>query len=189
MTFEQIDFFMSCAACLNFSLAAKYHFVSVSTLSRSISSLENELGIKLFDRGYHGHKLTDNGRDLFISCVNSSMEFNKSILRCSNIYSDTILFGCYATDESFKKLITAYAKCPSDYSPKKFKVIFIPEKHMLDAIKEGTIALGIIDSSEFNDDKNLRAESFCKDGEREYFIVSKDSFNEDIFSRFSSLGN
>ena len=94
MNYEHINFFMTCAACLNFSLAAKHHFVSVSTLSRSLNALEDELGVKLFERGYHGHKLTEEGEVFFELCVKHSMDMSNYLMHWSNSGKDFLRIGC-----------------------------------------------------------------------------------------------
>lgn len=50
MELHQLKYFVRLADCLSFTGAAKECFVTQSTLSTSISKLEEEFGIKLFDR-------------------------------------------------------------------------------------------------------------------------------------------
>jgi len=57
--------FCVAARHLSFKLAAEELFVSPSAVSRQIKSLEDELGIKLFERGTRELDLTDAGRMLF----------------------------------------------------------------------------------------------------------------------------
>ena len=65
MTFNQINYFLTVAKNLNFSRAASELFVTQSTLSRSIASLEEELGFKLLERDYHNVKLTPPGELIY----------------------------------------------------------------------------------------------------------------------------
>ena len=65
MTFNQINYFLTVAKNLNFSRAASELFVTQSTLSRSIASLEDELGVKLLERDYHNVKLTPPGELIY----------------------------------------------------------------------------------------------------------------------------
>lgn len=60
--------FIALSKCLNFSLAAKQLNMTQPGLSRHISALENELGIKLFKRDTHLVKLTENG-EIFLSGI------------------------------------------------------------------------------------------------------------------------
>ena len=50
MTTFQIECFLNVAKYLNFTEAANHLFIAQSSLSRNISNLEAELGIKLFSR-------------------------------------------------------------------------------------------------------------------------------------------
>lgn len=65
MTFTQLNYFITIAKYLNFSRAAQSLFVTQSTLSRSIASMESELGVTLFDRRYHNIKLTPAGELMY----------------------------------------------------------------------------------------------------------------------------
>ena len=50
MTIFQIQCFLNVAEYLNFTEAANHLFVAQSSLSRNVSNLEEELGMKLFVR-------------------------------------------------------------------------------------------------------------------------------------------
>ena len=65
MTFSQINYFLTLAACLNYTEAATKLFISQSALSRSIASLEKELDVKLLIRNYHSVELTKAGKILY----------------------------------------------------------------------------------------------------------------------------
>lgn len=65
MTFKQITNFLTVAEHLNFTRAAAALFITQSTLSRSIASLEEELGVTLIQRDFHHAKLTPAGEYLY----------------------------------------------------------------------------------------------------------------------------
>jgi LysR family glycine cleavage system transcriptional activator len=50
----------------SFTLAADELFITSSAVSHQVRSLEQELGVQLFERGSRDLKLTETGRDLFI---------------------------------------------------------------------------------------------------------------------------
>ena len=58
MTFNQINYFLNVAKHLSFTKAASSLFITQSTLSRSIASLEDELGVVLLKRDFHNLSLT-----------------------------------------------------------------------------------------------------------------------------------
>lgn len=57
--------FVNLAKNLNFTTTSKQCFVTQSTLSKHISSLEEELKVKLFIRSQHGVRLTETGKMFF----------------------------------------------------------------------------------------------------------------------------
>ena len=62
MELRQLRYFVAVADTLNFSRASESLFLSQSALSRQISDLEDELGIRLFDRDNRNVTLTEAGR-------------------------------------------------------------------------------------------------------------------------------
>ncbi len=64
MTLEQIKNFIALADFRNFTKAAERNFISQSSLSRSVASLENSLGIKLLERDTRYVTLTQAGEYL-----------------------------------------------------------------------------------------------------------------------------
>lgn len=65
MTFNQINYFLAVAKHLSFTRAAASRFITQSTLSKSISALETELGTSLIERDYHNVRLTQAGELLY----------------------------------------------------------------------------------------------------------------------------
>ena len=61
MTIEQLKVFIMTEKLNSFSEAAHESFISQSTLSKQIKSLERELGFKLFDRTTRKIKMTRAG--------------------------------------------------------------------------------------------------------------------------------
>lgn len=53
MELRQLKYFVTTAEKLNFSEAARTLFITQSTLSQQIASLERELDVKLFERNKH----------------------------------------------------------------------------------------------------------------------------------------
>lgn len=59
--YNQIEYFLAIVSNGGFSRAAEAIFISQSSLSKQIKSLEEELGTELFNRKAQGCKLTDSG--------------------------------------------------------------------------------------------------------------------------------
>ncbi len=61
MRLLQLEYFLETANCLNFTNASKKLFISQPALSKQISLLEEELGVKLFERNNRKVMLTESG--------------------------------------------------------------------------------------------------------------------------------
>lgn len=79
---ENLSVFLTVARTGNFSAAAKELDVFVSSVTRRVSTLENELDIKLFRRSSRGVMLTDAGEKFLISAksIVAEMEYAKESL-------------------------------------------------------------------------------------------------------------
>ncbi|MCC7484684.1 MAG: LysR family transcriptional regulator [Burkholderiales bacterium] len=64
MDVRQLKYFITVATHENFSKAAQQLFISQPALSRRIHALEDELGVRLFERHLRGATLTSEGRRL-----------------------------------------------------------------------------------------------------------------------------
>ncbi len=122
MLYKRIGYFLSAARYLNFTEAAKHCFISQQAMTWHISSLEEELGVKLFVRTTRSVQLTEAGiylRDQFsrinddISlCITAAQKIGKTD-------RSTIKIGIY---ESFSQqniilpiMQTLTAKWPDIY--------------------------------------------------------------------------
>jgi DNA-binding transcriptional LysR family regulator len=65
MTLKQLEVFVAIAETLSFSKGAEKSCITQSTASQHILGLEEELGIRLFDRGRNGALLTEAGKLFF----------------------------------------------------------------------------------------------------------------------------
>lgn len=65
MNFLQLKYFLEIARCGNFTYAADRLYLATPSLSKYISSLEEELGFKLFVRKNRGVELTPEGHRLY----------------------------------------------------------------------------------------------------------------------------
>ena len=64
MTFQQLQYLLAIHDAGSVSLAAKELFISQSSLSIALASLENELGCRIFIRSTHGLTLTPEGKQV-----------------------------------------------------------------------------------------------------------------------------
>ena len=100
MNTSQLQNFISIAQTLNYSEAAKSAYISQPALTKQINTLENELGVKLFERSRHGVSLTYAGEEFYKFAVdildgvrqaenrmNSISAGQTGFLKISSVYS------------------------------------------------------------------------------------------------------
>ena len=80
MTIQQCIYVMEICNTGSFSEAARNLFVAQSSLSTSVKSLEEELGIKIFERSKSGVALTADGTE-FVKYASEIVAKNDFILK------------------------------------------------------------------------------------------------------------
>lgn len=78
MDINQLVYFISVAQTLNFSEAARRNYVSQSTVSRYVSDLEKEFGVKLFTRSHRDVVITNEGKTLLPYAIETVETLNKA---------------------------------------------------------------------------------------------------------------
>ena len=115
----QIKCFIETAKCLNFSKAAANLFISQPTLSRNISMLEKELGIKLFLRNsFQGTSLTPAGNCMLEAFKESDKIIEDALRRAQNIAqreSHNLSFGLLEGQMMDEKLGSILSEFSKDY--------------------------------------------------------------------------
>ncbi len=76
MDFEQIRAFLNVASLKSFSEAAEKMFVSQPSISVRIKALEEELGVKLFDRSRAREPVLTEAGKIFLDCAQSILELH-----------------------------------------------------------------------------------------------------------------
>lgn len=88
MNLKQLEIFLAVAETGSFSKGAEATFITQSTVSQHISSLESDFGVKLLDRTGRGALLTEGGKVLFqharqviadVDAINKAMQRFKGI--------------------------------------------------------------------------------------------------------------
>ena len=62
---DMLDEFVYLAETLSFKRTADHFYLSKSVVSRHMSALEEQLGVRLFERDNRGARLTDAGRAFY----------------------------------------------------------------------------------------------------------------------------
>ena len=79
MTIRQLEHFMALARTLSFTEASRQSFVSQPALSRSLASLEEELGVQLLQRDRHRVSLTQAGMILAAALPKLKRELDSTV--------------------------------------------------------------------------------------------------------------
>src|SRR5260370_11109676 len=86
MELRQLRYFVAVAEDLNFRRAADRLHLSHPSLSRQITDLENELGMKLFKRNSRRVELTEAGR-VFLAGVRQALKsVRKAVAQAQEVY-------------------------------------------------------------------------------------------------------
>lgn len=89
MTIFQLDCFLTLSQTLNFTRAAQLQFITQPALSRSISALEDELGVQLLERSRNSVALTSAGKVFANECKHIISACQKGIQDAQAISSGT----------------------------------------------------------------------------------------------------
>ena len=80
MTFEQIKSFLAIVKYNHFTLASQELYISQSSISKHIKSLEKELGVELFNRQHRSVRLTEAGEEFYKFASKSMTNYNNILL-------------------------------------------------------------------------------------------------------------
>ncbi|MGN1155588.1 MAG: LysR family transcriptional regulator [Agathobacter sp.] len=122
MNFKSIRYFITLAHCLNFTQAANKHHITQTAISRYIASLEEQVGVKLFDRSSRKVTLTEAGKIYAEGMEKMLKEYDKLLERtkaAGNTYQGHIKVGIgiyeYSnTEEFFSKFLETYPEIKID---------------------------------------------------------------------------
>lgn len=143
MTLEQLAFISEVESAGTIVAAARNLYVSHTTVSRAISSLEDELGFVIFDRTRRGSTLTDKGAEA-IRLARVILENAESIRRLGeNKEAGALHIGAYpiGTTTFLQDVVTRFNQVYPDYT------IFINHAGVNDviaAVRDRTLDFGLI---------------------------------------------
>lgn len=121
MTTNQLIYFISVAECLNFTAAAKKHYISQTAMTQRIQTLEEQLGVKLFDRSKRHVELTPAGK-VFLHEARAILEMERRAVEkveaAATGISGSIQIGYVKGYENtdFGRILRAFRQTHSDIS-------------------------------------------------------------------------
>ncbi len=104
MDMRQLQYFISVAETLNFTKAAKQHYIAQQAISQQIAALEKKLGVQLFYRNNRSVQLTPAGKVFYkeIKIITARLEdaINKA-LRAASSFEGTLKVGFLGPNEKW----------------------------------------------------------------------------------------
>lgn len=158
MTSRQIECFLVAADKLNFTTASEILFLSQSNMSRNISSLEEELGMKLFERQKNKVLLTEQGLIMYeaFSQMNKYISSRVALAKNgSNTEEGKLTFGFlyYMDLDSF---ITDYLNHFREKHPRiEVELISLPVKPLAHILESGEADIIISHDFSSNSTNNI----------------------------------
>lgn len=139
MELRQLQCMVACAKTKSFSKAAELLYTSQSNVSKTIASLEKELGKKLFVRKQHGIELTEKGRQIYKYAADM-IEYSSRILYCAQ-EDDEELRVSYVSSPWFAGVFSDYYLQHMDEGI-HYRFMNVSLRTMLRRIAEGEDQLG-----------------------------------------------
>jgi len=152
MNITQIKYVLQVAASRSMREAAAGLFISQPALSESISDLEDELGIRIFDRSNKGVSLTDEGREFIEYAKKAVSQYEILEERYLSKAGDRELFS--VSTQHYNFAIKAFTRVISEMAPEKyrFSIHETKTKEVLDDIAGMRSEVGIVSFSHSNED-------------------------------------
>ena len=157
MTLKQLTYFLEIAKMKNFTKAAANLYISQSALSKTVKTMECELGVQLIDRTVNHFKLTPEG-EIF---------YQKGLIAIKNINSELEdLYGSLGTEKGHitvgipPVIGTAYFtsiiyKFRNMYPDVELKIIEAGANTIKKWVSEGEVDIGVVILPVSNDDFNV----------------------------------
>lgn len=102
ISFKQLYYFLSVAEQLSFTRAAQEHYIAQTAMSRNILTLEQALGVTLFERTKRSVALTEAGKSFYNDAKKLTEDLHASVSRARQIengYRSTIRIGLQGIHE------------------------------------------------------------------------------------------
>lgn len=147
MELYQLRTFLAVAEEQNLTRAAEKLFTSQPAVSAQIKSLEDEVGVRLFDRGAKGMKLTRPGevlRDQARRIVDAARDFKHSADNLRGSVSGELIFGVNNRPEVLR-LVEILRSISDEHADLSFELINGSSGVVLQGIEEGSISIGFFE--------------------------------------------
>lgn len=152
MELSQIKYFLEAAKTNNFTLAAQRLYVSQPTLSKAINTLENELGVNLFDRDGKNIYLNSFGlvfQEHAMRIISEIEDAKRKITDMSTDASGQLDLAFSIPDASPSNFITCIENFLMDHPKVFINKYYMSTQEIVERLRDNSIDLGI--TQEFPD--------------------------------------
>ena len=154
MELAQIRYFIAAAQFQNLSKAARVLNITQPALSKSISKLEDELGVALFERSGKSVALNDSGERFLEYAINSVKELDDAVDSVKNrVCSPTIYVGLLVHSDRFMKCLGDFSMsnpgigfevehlevAPYSFDTNEFDMLLYPQDQLFHKYKGNVI--------------------------------------------------
>lgn len=159
MTLKQIEVFLAVAETRSFSKGAEKCCITQSTASQHIQSLEEELGIRLFDRGRGGALLTEAGKLFFERArrITGECEASLSAIRRFRGMEDVVLRVGASNIPGTNLIPAVLGQFLREYPGVRLEVLQGDSRSVLQQLVNEDIELGFIGGRYENDEVEFEA--------------------------------
>lgn len=143
MNIDLLNEYIEFAKSLNVSRAAKRLFMSQSTLSKHLKTIEDEVGVKLIDRSDSSHlRLTKAGSLFLDACSSICHTYDTALERCHELTKDpkkvSVLLPC-TIDASRELIFEIFHNMQQDHQDISMNLLHMAGYSMLDNLIMGRV--------------------------------------------------
>jgi len=142
---EQLEYVAAIARLGSFRRAADELHISQPALSGSVRSLERELGIDLLDRGRHGARMSDSGRELFPHILTLLDAFDRLKLAADEQHRSVRAVRLGTVNSATAPLLApAIRQFRLSHPQTQVEVIAAQQTEIHQGVLEGSLHLGLV---------------------------------------------
>lgn len=158
MNFEKIKYFIDLVECRNFTETARKNFVSQTTISLQIASLEEETGIQLIDRKKIPIEPTEAGLLFYDEAVALWKQYNHMKAKLINykMNHDLTLSVEYAAATDIQSMLSLMPSFKEKNPNIKFELDKVLLKDVSEYLLKGLYDIAVAFDSEFKDKPGIR---------------------------------
>ncbi len=156
MTLQQLKYIITIAECGSITAAAQKLLVAQPSLSKSVSELENEMGITIFCRSSRGVYLSEEG-SRFLSYARQVIE-QTELLEQQYKHKEAARRVFSISAQHYAFVVNAFVDLVKDYGENKYEFTLRESRtnDIIEDVRTSRSELGVIYLSEFNRDIMLR---------------------------------